>query len=165
MKCESLSHVFSCSQETLLYNVPIGHNQGGTGMEKTPRVRKKKDKRLDPLAVALGARVKRLRESAGMKQQVLALSAGYAGHSSIAKIESGESMPSAPQCVALARALSVPVEEITGASDHPLEETLAGQDALKRGEWVAILRRLADEIEASTERGSSGEATMHREGS
>ena len=60
---------------------------------------------------AIGARIRQLRESAGLTQEALAQSAGV-GRVTLVRIENGEQSPRYETLVALARALGQPMGEL-----------------------------------------------------
>jgi len=86
------------------------------------------------LAAQIGATIRHLRKERGMKQEALALEAGYGSRSAIASIENGFILPSLDKTIDIARALGVSVASIVGENpafgleeEHPLIEQICRQ--------------------------------------
>lgn len=76
----------------------------------------------DPIAVAWGARVKQLRERAGLKQAQLAERVGCR-QGTISDLETGRAKPSLALAFQVARTLNVSVDELWG---EPTTDELVG---------------------------------------
>ena len=65
---------------------------------------------------AIGARIRQLREFAGLTQEALARAAGI-GRVTLVRIENGEQSPRYGTLVSLARALGRPMVDLVGGGD------------------------------------------------
>jgi transcriptional regulator with XRE-family HTH domain len=102
----------------------------------------------DVIRQNFGRGLKRLRELHGLSQRPLGLAAGYADHTNIAKIESGENSPSLGKALTLASLLGVSVEIIVylGSEEGmPLGQPCSEAQALS---MAAGLRQLANDVQA-----------------
>ena len=92
------------------------------------------DSTLKDLQIAVGKRVRLLREAKGWKQQALATMIGEESHSTISDIENGKRMPKSAKLRALARAFDVTVAYLLGETqpdDLPNPEILALKASLR----------------------------------
>lgn len=65
-----------------------------------------------------GERIRKIRKGKGMTQEELALAVGYSGKGAIARIESGDNGASLEKLIAIAKALDVAPDYLTGASEY-----------------------------------------------
>lgn len=95
----------------------------------------------DELKVVFGRGIRCIRERLVMKQETLAQAVGYGGHSQIAKIERGQTVPSFGQALRLAGVLQVTLEAVIRAGRGESWETTTG------GQAVPVVEAIATEIE------------------
>lgn len=117
---------------------------------------------LNPLAVRVGKKIRDLRKERGMKQETLALEAGYGSRSAIAAIETGLILPSLDKSLDIARALGVTVSDIledspglpSGFNDQVVL-TLLGEAGRQATDVVSALRHLLHTMESFQVRGEA----------
>jgi len=96
----------------------------------------------DPLAVLIGARIKALREQAGLTQEKLAYEAGLKSKGHLSGIERGLVVPTLPTLSLLAERLEVELIDVVTFPESSLRHELVD---LTRGMKIGSLRKLVRE--------------------
>jgi transcriptional regulator with XRE-family HTH domain len=93
------------------------------------------------------ARLKQLRQAAGLTQEALALKCGWSGQSRVGNYEAGRGDPKFSELPVIAEALGVPVAALFEDVSSPADPSHLGRiDADKLAEAIAALRQVSEDL-------------------
>jgi transcriptional regulator with XRE-family HTH domain len=94
-----------------------------------------------------GARLRQLRQAAGLTQEALALKCGWSGQSRVGNYEAGRGDPPFAELPVLAEALGVPIGALFEDVSSPAETSHSGRiDPTKLAESIAALRQVSEDM-------------------